>query len=670
MDIQHESGAVIVLVAVALPLLVILLSFVVETGNWWVHKRHLQIQADAAALAAAGKYSFPVCNNEAIEQTALLYSGELGEPGFNEPLLQTQAEAAAGNDPLHMVLNGPSPYGRSEVFDPELTGSPGPCEAKMVDVKMTETDLPWFFEVADFFSFGALNNVEFADAQARVELKQLQSLAGLLPVGVEDVNPKRVHVWLFDEDTGLDLADAELYKSGPSGGLVYYDNAVGTGLGTPMNVSVRSGRIGVRVALSGSNSITCGAPLVLCYGFGAGAKGVSRVRGYTTDGTGARLREVLLAPVATCAAADVGYYSTACSTQNVTARIDGIASTARVEAAIAGVRNPVTLTHDAATGTWKGGLPVTPVASGARPITITWEQRTGTVGTATCATGNANPCKGSFDDAHTTFAGGRTVSGPIRALDVSATPLTPLGVVADGNNVARCEAGVLGCETAFTISIGIGGRLELSDPTDPPTALRVFSGSRNQSLDCDPDVANLDDEIAAGCAPEYTRNEGELCPPTATVLWALPEPWPCAAIQTGTNANAPARGLNRRVYGDASPGPACPASGANHWPDYPEGDRRIVPVFLVPFGSFDGSGGGTVPVIDFAFFYVTGWTSNGSGFQNPCKDEGDQFVPGTEGDSGSISGHFIKYVNPNVGGGGDEPCDFESIGGCVAVLTK
>jgi hypothetical protein len=67
---------------------------------------------------------------------------------------------------------------------------------------------------------------------------------------------------------------------------------------------------------------------------------------------------------------------------------------------------------------------------------------------------------------------------------------------------------------------------------------------------------------------------------------------------------------------------------------------------------------------------VTGWTSNGNGFQNPCKDEGDVFVPGTEGDSGAISGHFLKYVNPNTGGGGTEACDPNTLGGCVAVLVK
>jgi hypothetical protein len=148
-------------------------------------------------------------------------------------------------------------------------------------------------------------------------------------------------------------------------------------------------------------------------------------------------------------------------------------------------------------------------------------------------------------------------------------------------------------------------------------------------------------------------------------------------MQTGTNANAPARGLNLRVYGDESPGGQCPADGRNRYdqngdgiPDYPTDDRRLLPLFLVPFGSFDGSGNDVVPVTGFAQFYVTGWTSNGAGFRNPCKDDGDQFVPGTEDDNGSMSGYFVVRIAPNEGGGGEETCDVTSIGGCVAVMTR
>jgi hypothetical protein len=68
---------------------------------------------------------------------------------------------------------------------------------------------------------------------------------------------------------------------------------------------------------------------------------------------------------------------------------------------------------------------------------------------------------------------------------------------------------------------------------------------------------------------------------------------------------------------------------------------------------------------------VTGWASNGAGFANPCIGNGDQFVPGTSGDNGVISGHFVKNVDPNITIEPDtETCDFNDIGQCVAVLVK
>jgi hypothetical protein len=76
-----------------------------------------------------------------------------------------------------------------------------------------------------------------------------------------------------------------------------------------------------------------------------------------------------------------------------------------------------------------------------------------------------------------------------------------------------------------------------------------------------------------------------------------------------------------------------------------------------------------VPVTGFAIFYVTGWTANGQGFANPCQNQGDQFVPGTESDTGVISGHFIKDALPG-GTSTGEQCDFASIDACVATLVK
>jgi hypothetical protein len=69
----------------------------------------------------------------------------------------------------------------------------------------------------------------------------------------------------------------------------------------------------------------------------------------------------------------------------------------------------------------------------------------------------------------------------------------------------------------------------------------------------------------------------------------------------------------------------------------------------------------------FAAFYITGWTGQGSGFDNPCLGQGDEMPT----NPAEIVGRFIKYVDPlNEGEPGDEECDFDALEPCVAVLVE
>ena len=62
--------------------------------------------------------------------------------------------------------------------------------AGMIDVKLTETDLPWFFRAA---------NVSYINTHARVSAFQKNTSSGALPIGVPDVNPKKVRVTFVNE---------------------------------------------------------------------------------------------------------------------------------------------------------------------------------------------------------------------------------------------------------------------------------------------------------------------------------------------------------------------------------------------------------------------------------------------------------------------------------------
>ena len=128
-----ERGAIVVLVALWLPVLLVFMTFTVDVGNWFVHKRHLQMQADAAVFAAAQEFTFP-CADAPILQKAASYSGD------------TYNAQIGGTPPtrIHRLINSRTFYNQPSPADDTVTGSP--CSAAGIDVKLTETDLPWYFK--------------------------------------------------------------------------------------------------------------------------------------------------------------------------------------------------------------------------------------------------------------------------------------------------------------------------------------------------------------------------------------------------------------------------------------------------------------------------------------------------------------------------------------------
>lgn len=235
------------------------------------------------------------------------------------------------------------------------------------------------------------------------------------------------------------------------------------------------------------------------------------------------------------------------------------------------------------------------------------------------------------------------------------------------SDLQRCSATHQSCTTDLTFEVGIKGALGLSQPSDPPVAMRIQSGNLTQLVNCDP--ARPNDpiyQLKYGCGKTaYAPNRGTPCTmPT--------NPLSCVPVTTGTMANKPAAAFNFRFLGDEK-ATSCPAAGffgRNNWPNYRAGDPRLMDVFVVPFGAFNVSNTKQVQIMKFAAFYVTGYASNGQGFNNPCIGNGDQFVPGTQGDNGVISGHFVKPLGINENGASTTTCEFTDVGACVAVLVK
>ncbi len=684
---RGERGGILVMFALWLPLLVLLASFVVDIGNWFVHKKHLQMQADSAALAGAGDFNIPCADTPIIDATTL-YSGIAPTAEVDNRQVGTRPP-----NTVQMAINSARYPGQTDPDDPldsTVIESP-PCTAKMIDVKLTEPDVPWFLKA------GGL--VEFINAHARVSLLTKSISRGALPVAVPEEKPKKVRAYFIDESTGNPIAQADLTNTGSSGGNQAWDN-----LGAPVPVTINKDRIGVRIAVSGGSSLTCGEPLVVCYDTDPDEPELVLIRGYTNAGSGAQpgpplARDVKLLP-GTCGDPYFTSSTTACdisvravvdfgpgTTDGTTNPVSSVG--AKLVAHVNGAKNPdYALTYDATNHWWESSA--IPVEPGSGPVTIQldWEETKGSQGGNTCKTGNGNKCTGSFGTVHRAFSATMPRSGSIKAVKVWE------GGAFLANSFERCSAVQTSCTHDLAVQIALEGSLQnAQDVNDPVHCLRVAGSgaacsggtSQNQALDCDPfedpdlgdRIPDLSDELARGCRPGYTLNNGTSCPASSTTLWNSAQPWDCVALQTGVSVNKVPEGLNNRILCIPTPG-NCPSSGKpdactapNHWDDFPDldpGDPRIVEVFLAPFGSFQGSGNENVPITGFAHFYVTGWTGQGQGFSNPCQGNGDDPVP--DDDSGVIVGHFIKYIDKLGAGGGTAPCDFNGFGACVAQLTE
>jgi hypothetical protein len=285
------------------------------------------------------------------------------------------------------------------------------------------------------------------------------------------------------------------------------------------------------------------------------------------------------------------------------------------------------------------------------------------------------------------------ISGPLQLVQITSCP--DPSCVAQGNSLS------LGTNSV-SVTIGIQGALHNATSVADPTASCTFddgsvhnfaclkvtvtnagSGS-TQSINCDPLASpkkTLEDQLALGCAPEYILNTGTTCP-SANILEGQPQPWNCTELFTGTKTPSVGDGINRRLYGTKNP-PPCPAygqNGHNNWDmfnpadvnnrdGFPQGDKRIVGVYLTAYGAFTHTSGTslTIPVTDFATFYITGY--DGSPCTSPplsAAQHPDDPIP----NKGTITGHFIKYVDRLNSGGGTIVCDPASFGNCVPVMTK
>jgi hypothetical protein len=697
--LSEERGATLVVVGVALVALIFVTAAVVDVANWYVHKRHLQLQADAAALAGGAAFKLPGCSDAEIYTALQQYSGVKSSAlAVNSPY--NVQVGNRGDGAVHVLVNSPDPDGYWS--NGYRTNGSAPCAASKVDVKMTETDLPWFLRVP--FVVPAIN------AHAQVAFNLVSQLKGQLPIGVVDVNPQSGAVIFYDEASPGTLSTTYaryLRKIGAAGGLNEWSNTDSSGSATPISVVMPpSGRLGAVVAfssdgpphsasmsISGTVTEICGRARVDCYNDPA-ASGLLFAHGYSPSAAANKTPVVKGATLSTGDCADLYAYYTynqAGCTATLTVAFDTKISTlSNVELTASpggncsggGHNNDASLTR-----TFTINIPA---HAGPCPITVTWIVRRETDFPSgptppgiTCgnAFNSGNACNGSFGVVQRAFGGDDDLSGPIRTAHLLnmgsgfGTPSCP-GPAGFG---PACNSFPIGETHSLAVDVQLGGAITTSK-NDPPVLLRIVGGSRNGTIDCNK-TGNLRDQLANGCDLPYRINTNSdlRCVDATTVttksaLLASPQAYPCVAVQTGGSVGQFTQGIQDRILNGANSCPGAGQPGQNYWdlyPDFPSADNsygfndpRIVYVFMVPFGSFRGSGNAILPIVSFGIFYVRGWGGNGGGNDDPCPGA----IPNVP--AGDLAGNFITHVADSADAYGTEACVVGSFNPCVAVLTK
>ncbi|MET0626048.1 MAG: RsmE family RNA methyltransferase [Pyrinomonadaceae bacterium] len=205
---SREDGGVLVFGAMLLPVVLLFLALSVDIGNWWVHKRHLQLQVDAAALAGGALFgdcfTDPAGANVAIQNEATRFGGA-GGSSYNEQV------GGANKGSITLLYQSANYAAGSAPSDDTETQPPCETPSLMFDVKATETNLPLLFD------FPGLDFVPSISAHARVQLKTVIQQDGMLPVAVPDLRFNYAFATFVNEATGADSTRVLFAERGGAG---------------------------------------------------------------------------------------------------------------------------------------------------------------------------------------------------------------------------------------------------------------------------------------------------------------------------------------------------------------------------------------------------------------------------------------------------------------------
>ena len=725
---SNERGSVLVIVAVTLTALLGMGMIVVDVANWWVHKRHLQGQVDAAALAGAqllrGPCTTAVTNLVANEvqryagTTALIPGAVTGQQ------LSSQISLGGGESVLGVLNSRGYPDSQAGGSADTEANTGNPCADSAVDVKLTDKNIPYLF------LGGALPHV---NVHARVGLLQAGDVTGVLPFAVPDPTPQTVVARLVN-DNGTALpgtGDITLTQQAPGtdpGQFASASQTVPVPAGNSNSTAVNGASTGdysqpavnVRIAASGNPgtiSAGCTGPGETCYPSPSSLGGLIQLRAWPQHNPTAKdvavIHGVQLSqangncgndgyfmriPV-TAGSCAVTVTVTADFQAGVTLPTIGAAPAGSDKAGICMITNSTQFVTSNPSGnsfcgngasqltrgvdvnghaTWTGQVPVTTnentaTSLNARTFISVWGvAQQGSVtftNSQQCNSGNQNPCVQSPIPAQEIFSGSLDISGYLDAVQAVG--------VTDPYNRSQCFSS---CTLTTQFAAHFQQLKPAANANDRLFALHLSASQNNQTIDCG-DGSNTRTMIANGCQNPF-RQWTSSDPAWSSINGYGPPiapPYPCVESQPGTAAGPVGQGMQQRILG----GGACQDQYRNHWSQYPWtadpsvplNDRRLVPVFITRFGGFANAPNGSgnfFPVTGFALFYVTGWSGNGSN-DDPCTSGtpiAGSTLDDTPATSGTIVGHFVNLVDEQfTPDPGSTPCDLRTLSICAPVLT-
>jgi len=718
--LASERGQVAIMFALLIPVLFMLAAIVLDIGNWYVHKRHLQTQVDAAVLAAGpafvGCYHSPGAANVAIRQQALEYAGDL----LRAPSTTNQQVQEPGD--VRIVLNGNRYWQSSDGTLSPINGyglddtmaAPGdPCSTKMLDAKATDEDAPPLW--------GLLPLTPSPKTHAKIEIRKLEASSGMLPWAVPEIDPRSLWALFVNEDNGAVFDQQELISADDpnlpwSEWATVVDGSneqvVLDGSHDNTSVIILVSKEDPTPQVTGTLASICSQSpqLVNCYAGATQTSGASFIHGYNGGGSGSLanpiVRQVELFPAGCDPSLDLSAPHFTLS-DTCTALVQAV-----IDFGVTGNTNPGAMPNcvsvTASPGgamSWSsnvvGGSLFTGsfnLASGRTVLNLNWE--------STPRNNNCNQTirSGGFTKVAAPYMA-NIASGPIQYLKLRASYGNSGLPVPDANSVEKNDPG--NPRYDYVVTVGLPRPIQVLPATDPPLVLRLSnpSGSQNQAIDCDKNI-NYEQEITDGCRTKYRVNyddldgDGDLewrniqclgyftgnLPPDQFLNDPAPD---CAMTETGDKTGQMRQGLANRFENPCMPNywPA-PTASQDDIDDFFEthdfaNDPRYVTLIITDNTAFTGQGNEPVPVKYFAGFYVTGWDIGGA--TNGCGDpDGGGPLRGNEchpilgcsyppsRDNGDAWGHFVNIVIFSSGGDpDDELCAFgRDPGVCLPVLVE